>query len=86
MRPIHPKPDIVITRKGKAITVRNLGNTTALLTLGKQCVQDTCQPLPMAMQIRRLYAGNVWHFTVPKAAPVVFTQRYMHQVSTVRSQ
>ena len=86
VRPEHPKPDIVIARKGKAITVRNLGNTTALLTLGKQCVQSHCVPLPMPVQIRRLYAGNVWHFTVPKAEPVLFTQRYMNRISTVRSQ
>lgn len=87
VRPKNAKPYIVISRKGNMVTARNLGNTTALLTQGKQCsAKDKCQFLPMGLQVHRLYAGNVWQFTAPKAEPVLFIQRYLNQDSKVRSQ
>ncbi len=71
-RPQAPRPDIVATRSGTALTLTNRGNTNAELFDGNQCpASDTakgCTPLPP----RRLYAGARWTQTLPGPGPVTY--------------
>lgn len=87
LRPKKPIANIVLIRHGKQVTAMNKGNTTALLINGRQCQSNNkhCQYLGVSAISHRLFAGNVWHFTIPKALPVTFTQLYITQKKTIHS-
>lgn len=71
VRPNQPVADVVAERKGKRIIFRNTGNTNVILQNGMQCDpkdKSQCKQL----ETRRLYAGNVWEFTLPFSGPVTF--------------
>lgn len=56
------KPQLVATRQGRTLTVRNAGSTSVELADGKQCAaKDKCQ----AIGGKRLYAGAEWQWTLP---------------------
>lgn len=56
------RPQLVATREGRTLTIRNAGATSVELADGKQCAaKDRCQPLPG----KRLYAGAQWQWTLP---------------------
>ncbi len=81
VRPENARPKIVYHREGKSLTIKNEGNTNVYLGKFEQCAGKQCKRLPGL--IRRMYAGNVWKVTLPKAAPVSFIQVWDNQVKTL---
>lgn len=70
-RPKLLEPRITMTRRGRTVTVKNIGNTTIFLQYGQQCVRaNQCTPLPTP--VKRMFPGNTWTFTAPKSMPVFF--------------
>lgn len=81
-RPINATPKISIERNGRVVTIKNAGNTNAILVEGRQCdSQDKCAEL----QTQRLYAGNTWQFTAPAALPVTFKGYFGDHYLNVKS-
>lgn len=82
-RPVNAKPIISITRDGRTVTLKNTGNTNALLESGQQCDSKgkNCQKLP----VDRLYAGNTWSFTAPASSPVTFIASYGDSTINLKS-
>jgi len=69
VRPKNAKPEIVGERDGRKLTLRNTGNTNALLIGGKQCDESKkCVDLPTT----RLYAGTTWTVDLPRDAPAEY--------------
>lgn len=70
VRPAAFTGDIVGTRAGKTLTLRNAGNTGQELFDGKQCdaAGQDCRDLPA----RRLYPGVTWQQTLPFDTPVTY--------------
>jgi hypothetical protein len=63
---------VELSRKGKQVTAINKGNTSVDLVDAEQCsAKNKCDNLRLS---KRLYAGNHWTFTAPKALPVKFNQ------------
>jgi P pilus assembly chaperone PapD len=63
-RPAAPRPQLIGTRNGNQLTIRNAGNTNVELYDGQQCSAPgaaDCKKLPP----RRLYAGASWQQTLP---------------------
>ena len=80
VRPENAKAGVVGERKGRRLTLRNTGNTNALLISGKQCDKaGKCVELPTT----RLYAGTTWSVDLPKDAPAEYT---MHSGGVAYSQ
>jgi hypothetical protein len=68
-RPDNAKPAITGERSGRRLTLRNTGNTNALLVSGKQCNKaGKCVDLPTT----RLYAGITWTVDLPLDAPAEY--------------
>ena len=68
-RPANAKARIEDERNGRKLTLRNTGNTNALLVSGKQCNKaGKCVDLPTT----RLYAGAEWSVDLPLDAPVEY--------------
>jgi P pilus assembly chaperone PapD len=68
-RPAAPRPQLIGTRNGNQLTIRNAGNTNVELYDGKQCSAPgaaDCKTLPP----RRLYAGASWQQTLPGTSGV----------------
>lgn len=82
-RPDNAKPVLTITRDGRTVTVKNTGNTNALLGDGQQCDSSgkNCKQLP----VDRLYAGNTWTFTAPASSPVTFVAAYGSSAINLKS-
>ena len=72
IRPNPMQPHVVLVRDGKHVTATNKGNTSIYLYDGKQC--DTAHHCTNVRPVNRVYVGQSWKFTVPKAEPVVFKQ------------
>lgn len=71
-RPTKAQATVTGQRKGRWLTVRNTGNTNALLFDGKQCRgTKNCKRLPA----RRIYAGASWKVKLPRSGPVNFLVR-----------
>jgi hypothetical protein len=70
-RPPNAEPIVEVKRNAKMVTFKNTGNSNALLTGLKQCIEKTCTPLSTA---HRLYAGTTWEYALPKAEPVTYSQ------------
>jgi len=70
VRPAAFTGDVVGTRTGKTLTLRNAGNTGQELFEGKQCdaAGKDCRDLPA----RRLYPGVTWQQTLPFDTPVTY--------------
>lgn len=69
VRPENAKAEIVGERNGRKLTLRNTGNTNALLVSGKQCDKaGKCIDLPTT----RLYAGVTWTVDLPRDAPAEY--------------
>ena len=71
--PNNVKPELVVEREGRQMTVRNEGNTNVLMREGFQCVtpdtpKEDCTPVAG----RRMYPGNVWEIELPEDLPVTF--------------
>ena len=81
VRPDNAKPNIVSHREGKQLIIENKGNTNVYLGKFKQCEGKHCTALPSL--VRRMYAGNTWKITLPKAIPVTFIQVWKNQKSTL---
>lgn len=62
-RPNDARSEIVASRAGRTLELRNAGNTNALLFDGEQCdaAGAGCRELPA----RRLYPGNSWTVPLP---------------------
>lgn len=72
IQPDAPEEALDISRFGNDLTIRNQGNSYALLGGGVQCDADgnSCEDLPA----RRLYAGNEWKVVLPYAdTPVEYS-------------
>ncbi len=72
-QPKTPKADLVASRDGTRLLLRNRGNTDIYLYRGKQCPAATadeaeCTPL----RERRLYPGNEWALELANDGPVEF--------------
>tara|TARA_R110000868_G_scaffold158036_4_gene385871 strand:+ start:35992 stop:36714 length:723 start_codon:yes stop_codon:yes gene_type:complete len=68
--PKDPVANISMKRDGKTLTIKNTGNSNALMFNGQACVKDKCSELP----VKRVYAGNVWEVTLPAADSMVSYQ------------
>jgi P pilus assembly chaperone PapD len=63
------KPQLLATRNGRTLTIRNAGTGSVELADGKQCAaKDSCQTLAG----KRLYAGAEWKWTLPGDGPADF--------------
>lgn len=83
VRPPNPKPDLKTVREGNRMTLSNRGNSSILLTQGKQCdnAGQNCQSLPPY----RLYPGNeVVKTDLPYATQVTYTTTFMNQIGEVK--
>lgn len=81
VRPKNAKPEIIGKREGRKLTLRNTGNTNALLIGGKQCDKSRkCVDLPTT----RLYAGATWTVDLPHDAPAVYRLRSNGAVFSLR--
>lgn len=83
VRPKLALPALSIQQKGKDVYLKNTGNTNILIQEVRYCktakeAYEDCSLLP---QVKRLYAGNDWHFQLPKALPVKILQQYINQYS-----
>lgn len=82
-RPAKPVLNIVVERKGTALTVTNKGNTSVDLVNARQCdTQGKCTSIDL---VDRLYVGNVWKTTLKQALPVKFTELVGSQAREVES-
>ncbi len=69
VRPENAKPEITGDRNGRKLTLRNTGNSNAILVGGTQCdTAEKCVDLPTA----RLYAGATWTVDLPLDAPAKY--------------
>lgn len=83
-RPAVMRPHLTMQRKGKTLIIKNTGNTNIELVDAKQCDEKKqCVDLE---KTRRLYAGQTWQFTLPKAAPVRFLQIIGNDYKEIESQ
>ncbi len=83
VRPPNPKADLKTVRTGRSMTLSNTGNSSILLTQGKQCdaAGANCQTLPPY----RLYPGNeVTRADLPYDTPVSYTTTFLGQVADVK--
>lgn len=81
IRPIAAQAKLVSTRKGKVVTIQNLGNSNVVLNNAKQCpAAKKCELLPDVHH--RLYARNVWKFTVPYDAPIEFRETFIDKTTS----
>ncbi len=72
-QPKNPTPDIVATREGSRLVLRNNGNTNAYLFRGRQCSSpQTDVESCTSLRDRRLYPGNEWVLELPHDGPVEF--------------
>jgi P pilus assembly chaperone PapD len=71
VRPISPSLNLVATRSGNTLTIRNDGNVSVELVDGKQCNLDrqNCISLPP----KRLYSGAQWKQELSSSSPVEYT-------------
>ena len=71
VRPEEISGEVEGRRSGRALTLRNSGNTAQELFDGRQCdpAGDNCQALPA----KRLYPGAVWEQTLPYDTEVTYT-------------
>jgi len=63
--PEQPSSDIVATREGERLQLKNQGNTNVLLRSGRQCASDEdlksgSSDSCITVDTKRLYPGNVW--------------------------
>lgn len=77
--PVNAEPALEVNREGKALTIRNTGNTNVFLQQGFQCEsadqpEEECTPLPG----KRMYPGLEWQLELPHDLPV----RYYQSVGT----
>jgi len=79
-RPARAKASVTGKRQGRILTLRNTGNTNALVFDGKQCVGKKCARVPA----RRLYAGTVWRVRLPRSGPVNFLVRVGNRTTKMR--
>lgn len=70
LRPVEAREGLEVDRRGKALRLRNTGNTAAELFDGRQCAPDgqDCRALPS----RRLYPGAQWDLTLPHGTVVTY--------------
>jgi P pilus assembly chaperone PapD len=62
-RAANPTVNISGTRAGKTLTLRNTGNSFAMISEIKHCTAPTqCTKLP---DTKRLYGGQIWSVTLP---------------------
>jgi P pilus assembly chaperone PapD len=70
LRPAKLAPDLVATRRGADLVIRNRGNTNVELAQGRQCdpAGQNCRDLPA----NRIYPGAEWTVTTPYRTPVSY--------------
>ena len=70
LRPPKPKGQVVESRQGRHLSLRNLGNTNIELFAGRQCESSGggCHDLPA----HRLYAGASWQQELPSDGPITY--------------
>ena len=83
LRPANPHPIITMVRKGKVLTVTNSGNTNVLVNNMQQCQLNHC--VEIANSTKRLYAGNVWRFNLPKALPIKLSESWLNNLKELHS-
>jgi P pilus assembly chaperone PapD len=85
IRPQKAQATVSINRISNQVTVTNTGNSNVLLYNGQQCnaTHDLCTPL--ANPAHRLFAGNTWTFTLDSPGPVEFTETFLGQSQTLKS-
>ncbi len=83
LRPPNPKADLKTERAGRKMTLSNTGNSSILLSQGKQCDASgaNCQTIPPF----RLYPGNnVVKDDLPYDTPVTYTTTFAGQVGETK--
>jgi P pilus assembly chaperone PapD len=85
IRPQGAKAVVSINRLANQVTVQNTGNSNVLLNNGQQCdaAHKNCTPLPNPAY--RLFPGATWTFTLANSAPVEFTESFLKQTQTLKS-
>jgi translation elongation factor EF-1beta len=80
--PTHPRVELSFERKGLELIVKNTGNTSVLLSDGKQCAPEDpakCEELP----VKRVYAGTTWKLTLPFDHTFSYLKTYLDQQEKV---
>jgi hypothetical protein len=85
IRPPNAQAVVSINRTSNEVTVKNTGNSNVLLYGGQQCDAAHKVCTPIATPAHRLFAGNTWEFSVENAAPVEFTEKFLAQTQTLKS-
>jgi P pilus assembly chaperone PapD len=80
VRPPDAHASIEIDRNGRTATLRNTGNSSAVLHDGQQCdtSQTACQTLPA----RRLYGGAEMKLELPYDTPASYVVRFRERIGT----
>jgi P pilus assembly chaperone PapD len=80
-RPLQAEAKLQGVRDGDTLTLRNTGDTNALLLQGEQCAPSgaPCRDLPT----RRMYAGNSWTLDLPYATQTTWTVRFRDGTRTL---
>lgn len=74
VQPEHPNATLEVTRKGRMINFKNVGNTNVLVRNGKQCpAGDSNEVDCREINGTRIYAGNSWTSELPFDQPVNFS-------------
>jgi P pilus assembly chaperone PapD len=80
--PSNPQALVAASRQGNAATFSNAGNSNYLLTEGEQC--NPADPREcVALESRRIYAGNSWTLELPFDGPARYTARTQEGTSSV---
>jgi len=80
--PSNPQVLVAASRQGNAATFSNAGNANYLLTGGEQCNPDDPDEC-VALESRRIYAGNSWTLELPFDGPARYTARTHEGTSAI---
>jgi hypothetical protein len=85
IRPQNAKAVVSINRLANQVTIQNTGNSNVLLYKGQQCDATDKKCTPLANPAYRLFAGSTWSFMLANSAPVEFTESFLKQTQTLKS-
>lgn len=85
VRPKPAKAIVSINRLSNQVTVTNSGNSNVLLYNGQQCDDAHKKCTPISNPAHRVFPGSTWSFSLANAAPVEFTESFLKQTQTLKS-